>query len=99
MMMEYGLQKAEELNFECFLEASDPGRDLYEKYDFRPLMDFFVNTHKKNPSQTWIRLQNEFPGIHCTLMWRPAPSDIREGKDVSFWEVMAAAKRKKRDST
>lgn len=92
MMMKYGLEKAEELNLECFLEASDLGRDLYEKYEFRPLMDFHVNMHKKGASQSWIRLQNQSPKIHCTLMWRPAPKDLKEEKGVNFWEVMARAK-------
>nr|POE94370.1 hypothetical protein CFP56_16610 [Quercus suber] len=95
MMMQYGIEKADELNLECFLEASNPGHDLYEKYEFRRLMDFFVNTHKKNASQTWIRLQNEYPAINCTLMWRPAPKDISEGKEISFWDVMARSKQAK----
>lgn len=95
MMMDWGLRKAEELDLECFLEASDPGRDLYEKYEFCRLMDFFVNTHKKGASMTWKKLENEFGGIHCTLMWRPRPSDLKEGKEVNFWDVMAEAKRRK----
>jgi hypothetical protein len=94
MMLDWGLKQAEELNLECFLEASNPGQDLYEKHGFRTLMTFFVNTHRKDASQTWIRLQNTFPGITATLMWRPAPRDVREGKDVSFWDVMARSKQR-----
>jgi hypothetical protein len=92
-MMSWGLQKAEELDLECFLEASLLGKRLYERFDFIALMSMVVNTDKKNPSQTWTRLQSQYSPITVTLMWRPRPSDIHAGTVKSFWDVLKDYKR------
>ncbi|PQE07888.1 hypothetical protein CJF32_00003014 [Rutstroemia sp. NJR-2017a WRK4] len=59
--MEWGVKKADEMNVPCFVEASESGTLLYEKFGFMTFGKIDVNTEKENASAEWKRLQKELP--------------------------------------
>jgi hypothetical protein len=60
-MMEWGVKKADEMNVPSFIEASDLGKLLYEKFGFMTFGEIDVNTEKENASAEWKRLQKDLP--------------------------------------
>lgn len=91
MFMNWGLQKADSLGLEAWLDASDYGRPLYEKHGFQTIMHHNLSPQKpENMSEDeqaeWARCERELLPVSVTVMWRPPL-----GKAVSGgprpWEV------------
>ncbi|PVI03776.1 acyl-CoA N-acyltransferase [Periconia macrospinosa] len=63
-LLQWGIEKADELRLPCFLESSDAGKPLYLKYGFEPL-----------EVTTWDNTKYGFEGITTnTCMIRPVPA-------------------------
>lgn len=60
-MMEWGIKKADELGVDAFVEATETGKLLYEKYGFIIYYKVVVNTIIENPSLAWRTLEKELP--------------------------------------
>jgi GNAT superfamily N-acetyltransferase len=49
LMLKWGMEKADELNVECYVEATDAGRNLYQKFGFSTILKVLVDA--ENGSQ------------------------------------------------
>jgi hypothetical protein len=78
LLMAAGLELADKLNVETWMEASSMGRPLYENHGFRSLSCIAFDTEKPDASDVWRRCEHEITPQPCFAMWRP-----RQG----LWEV------------
>ena len=69
--MNVGVKRADELNLECWMEASGTGKPLYETFGFKPVAPIEFDTEKDNASDTWLKCQHELIPSTITGMWRP----------------------------
>lgn len=85
LIMQWGIDKAEELGLEAYLEASAMGKPLYEKFGFGLLFRFAYDTTKSNADDEWRRLEHDLtPSPFCS-MWRPAGGIWENAKKP--WEL------------
>ena len=59
--MKWGVQKADELSLDSFIEASESGKLLYEKFGFVHFDTLFIDMKLENPSEEWQKLEKELP--------------------------------------
>ena len=57
LLMNVGVKRADELNLECWMEASGTGKPLYETFGFKPVAPIEFDTEKDNASDTWRKCQ------------------------------------------
>ena len=83
-MMDWGIKKADEMGLESYIDATDQGRFLYERYGFiaapqRALDPYADGTE---PSQRWrdetAKEQSLLP-MTWNPMWRPVLGKLKEG--------------------
>ena len=93
MLMQWGMSKADELNMECILEASEYGLPLYARSGFQSIFSFVFNPSRRmDPSPIWKKLAAEYyPYSTIEIMWRPAGGKILPGGPKAPWEVKASA--------
>lgn len=97
IFMEWGTQKADSMGLECWLDATDNGRPLYEKHGFIHLMDHFLDADIDKEKLTEAereelkKIREETLPIHITSMWRPVGGWYVEGMTVKPWEVESNA--------
>lgn len=89
--MNEGISRADDLDLECWMEASSMGRPLYEKFGFRSVSKITFNTDKPDASDIWRKCQHEMTPPPITAMWRPKGAVWQlEGKGVALpWEIDA----------
>ncbi|WEW56788.1 hypothetical protein PRK78_002242 [Emydomyces testavorans] len=93
MLMEWGTQKADSLSLECWLDASDYGRPLYEKHGFIYIMDHFLEPDIDEKGLSDIEkeelknLRESMLPIHVAAMWRPKGGRYIEGMTEKPWET------------
>jgi len=85
LLMTWGIGKANQLGLECFLEASEPARFLYEKSGFQTLFKIVLSPEKEHPSEEWLKLQHELCPTYAYLMWRPRDGVYKAGKTAMPW--------------
>jgi len=83
--MQWGVDKADELDIEAWNEASAMGKPLYEKFGFRSLFRFAFDTEKKGASDEWRRMEHEMTPYPFYAMWRPRKGVWDEAKMP--WEL------------
>ncbi|KAL9578079.1 MAG: hypothetical protein Q9212_005948 [Teloschistes hypoglaucus] len=72
MMVKWGVQKADELKLETFIEAAEPGIPLYLKQGFE-LVDYHViDPTVEDPSERWKELKERLPPVRWAFMRRSA---------------------------
>ena len=73
LLVDWGLKKTDELGVESFIEATGPGKFLYEKCGYKTIktveVDMTAVTTNKNDE--WRRLEQAKLPIGYTAMWRP----------------------------
>lgn len=69
--MQVGITKADELRLECWMEASDMGKPLYEKFGFESLLRVAFDCEKPNASDEWRKCAHEMTPPPVFAMWRP----------------------------
>lgn len=91
LLMAAGITRADELNLECWMEASSMGKPLYEKFGFRPLFKIAFDTQKKDASDVWLKCEHEMTPLPFYPMWRPKAGAWHvDGKPVALpWELGA----------
>ncbi|KAL4902181.1 hypothetical protein BDW74DRAFT_181030 [Aspergillus multicolor] len=97
MFMEWGLRIADERGLEAWLDASEFGVPLYEKFGFRRIL---VNKVQPVPERElsdkgkkeWEECERVMLPIEYTVMWRPKRGRHEEAKMVLPW-----VEEKKRD--
>ena len=72
MMMEWGTCKADELDLECFVEASVQGYQLYSKHGFRAqrVAELTLGPATDEKSEEWKACRELTTGLNCCVMKR-----------------------------
>ncbi|KAL8947502.1 MAG: hypothetical protein Q9222_006221 [Ikaeria aurantiellina] len=78
LLVDWGINKADELGLEAFIEAAMPAIPLYLRHDFKVMDNYWIDPKVSQPSEEWERLKEQIPPIHRAFMWR-SPKD----KDVA----------------
>jgi hypothetical protein len=72
--MTVGISRADELDLECWMEASGLGRPLYEKFGFQSLLKIAFDNEKPGASDDWRKCAHEMTPLPVFAMWRPKKS-------------------------
>ncbi|KAH7382570.1 hypothetical protein DE146DRAFT_740177 [Phaeosphaeria sp. MPI-PUGE-AT-0046c] len=71
LLMDVGIMRADDLNLECWMEASAMGKPLYEKFGYRSLLNLAFNNGCSNASDEWMKCAHEMTPPPIYAMWRP----------------------------
>ncbi|KAJ4362978.1 hypothetical protein N0V83_010095 [Neocucurbitaria cava] len=71
LLMNVGILRADELNLECWMEASSMGKPLYEKFKFQSLLKIAFDNEKLGASDEWRKCAHEMTPPPIFAMWRP----------------------------
>lgn len=69
--MNVGIMRADDLNLECWMEASAMGKPLYEKFDFQSLLKLAFDTDRSDATDEWRKCAHEMTPPPIYAMWRP----------------------------
>ena len=70
--MDWGIKKADELDLESYIDATEAGVPLYETSGYVKASRVDFSAYKDNPSPQWKQLQGELLPFAFWPMWRPA---------------------------
>ena len=80
-MLNWGMKNAEELDVECYVEATDAGRKLYQKFGFTTLMKVLVDA--ENGSKERHEMIQKFnSSAHSVLGYVET-----KGRDSGRWDT------------
>ena len=91
MIMRWGLQKADEMGVEFWLDATVRGKPLYESHGFGSVLKNVLTVDNSGANEGWKRLDrvmNEDP-MTMWVMWRPIGGVFEvdeKGERVRPWE-------------
>ncbi|KAF7914237.1 uncharacterized protein EAF01_000643 [Botrytis porri] len=85
LVMDWGIERADELGVDTYVEASETGRLLYEKYGFMTYYKVVVNTSIEDPSSSWKDLEEKLSPEPQYFMWRPIKGKFEVGKTWLPW--------------
>ena len=82
MMMEWGTRRADELNLECFVEASTQGYQLYSRHGFRAqrVAEITPSPELDEDNDEWRSCRKLTAGLNCCVMNRPVKGEWPESK-------------------
>lgn len=91
LLMNVGIVRADELNLECWMEASAMGKPLYEKFKFQALLKIAFDNEKADSSDEWRKCAHEMTPPPIFAMWRPKRGQwLRDWGEVKLpWELGA----------
>jgi GNAT superfamily N-acetyltransferase len=90
LLMAVGISRADELDLECWMEASGMGRPLYEKFGFQSLLKIAFDNEKASASDEWRKCAHEMTPPAIFAMWRPKKSSKKDNqKDVRLAWAMS----------
>jgi len=84
LLMDYGVQKADELNLEAYIDSTDIGKLLYEKYGFIAAEGIPFDPSRPDPSERWQQLEKILLPFTFYPMWRPAAGRKEEAKNIPW---------------
>jgi hypothetical protein len=79
--MDWGMQKADNLRYDIFLESTPHGRPLYEANGFIHLEEFVTHPQTKDPDEKWKEIDEKVGPFTFWLMCRPV-GDKHEGREI-----------------
>ncbi|KAL4944208.1 hypothetical protein BDV06DRAFT_112635 [Aspergillus oleicola] len=87
LFMDWGMRIADELGMEAWLDASEFGASLYEKYGFRKILVNPVNPVpgrelNEEEKREWEECERALLPIDYTVMWRPVKGEFVERETV-----------------
>lgn len=82
LLMEWGIQKGDEMGVEMWVDATEFGRHLYEKYGFVVVHDGILAPTTENPNSEWLELQQAFSTTHQWHLWRPVGGVLKPGEPI-----------------
>ncbi|PQE20025.1 hypothetical protein CJF31_00011858 [Rutstroemia sp. NJR-2017a BVV2] len=85
MLMQWGMQRAEEKGLEVVVESSEMGHDLYKKFGLRTIEKIALDMRVERPSNTWRRLQSDLGDVLLWWMWKPSGGVYEVGKMELPW--------------
>ena len=85
LLMAWGLEKADEMGLECYIDATSEGVPLYETFGFLKgsKIDFIPPNGSNNTE--WQQLKQELTPFSFWPMWRPVKGLSRDDESAP-WE-------------
>lgn len=74
LVMKWGLDHADRLGLEAFLEATKEGKPCYESVGFKVVEKHDLHVEKKNPSEEWKEVEQKLLPFTWWSMHKPAKS-------------------------
>lgn len=89
LLMNVGIMRADDLNLECWMEASSMGKPLYEKFGFQALLKLAFDTDLPGASDEWRKCAHEMTPQPVFAMWRlsSGKSEINGGEVKLPWAL------------
>ena len=84
LLMAWGIDKADEMSLECYIDATEAGVPLYEACGFVKASKVDFNASKDEPSPHWKELQAELLPFAFWPMWRPVRGKFKK-ETVEPW--------------
>jgi GNAT superfamily N-acetyltransferase len=81
-IMQWGIDKADEMDYEMFIEAADDARHLYRKFGLVDIEAISTSRPEEESDKEWKRLEETYP-FEATWMWRPkqgTPPSVTSGR-------------------
>jgi GNAT superfamily N-acetyltransferase len=70
IMLQWGVDRADELNCEIFVEASTHGAQVYRTFGFIFVDEYWIRRGNPEPDEEWKMLEETHP-FTAAWMWRP----------------------------
>ena len=84
-LVRWGVDKADESQMECWLNASKYGKALYENFGFVMVHSEPFRPYTETPDEGWERMAKEFPTLGTGAMWRSVGGkEVQSGERL--WE-------------
>jgi GNAT superfamily N-acetyltransferase len=87
LLMQWGIDKADQLGLEACIESVPSARPVYERYGFVVTDVIDVDMTVPDPSERWKELQQL--ELTAFYMWRPKGGKFVEGETAVPWHVRA----------
>lgn len=87
MLVDWGLERADQKRFETYLDATEEGRPLYQACGFEKADRVDLSAPRRDPSKRWKELQSELLPFSFWPMWRPVSGHVEPGTTMKPWEV------------
>jgi len=72
MMMQWGLNKADAMGLDSFVEATEAGHEMYKAAGFITVNDLWADARTDKSTDEWESLKKELGlPMHGYYMWRP----------------------------
>ena len=87
MCTEWGVQKADELGFETYVESGAMAKGVYESHGFVHVDTVTLEFRSlvPEPSEEWKRYVEKLIAMPNVIMWRPISGKYGKGKTVIPW--------------
>jgi GNAT superfamily N-acetyltransferase len=72
MLMKWGVETADKLGIESWMEGSSLGKILYEKCGYQVLFKLTYDVARREMTDQWRKITHELTPPPFHLMWRPA---------------------------
>lgn len=80
LMLDWGVNKADELGLDIFLDSTPQGRPLYEVNGFTYVEENVTELTIESPDEKWNEMDRKIGPFTFWLMWRPKGGKHEEGK-------------------
>lgn len=85
IIMKWGIEKADAMGVEMWLDATEYGVPLYQKHGFVVVHKNNLAPKKDNPSKEWKDIAKRLEPMIMWQMWRPIRGNYAEGETVRPW--------------
>ena len=86
MMLESGINQADELGVEMWLDATACGVPLYKQHGFQVASENKLCPQTERPDDEWKKIEQELMPLSMWPMWRPRGGKYMDGITVRPWE-------------
>jgi hypothetical protein len=88
LMLDWGMKLADALDVECYVEATDAGRNLYQKFGFTTLMKVLVDAENGTGKRHEMIQKLTPQPTQYWAMWRPKGGAVKEGVPRTIWKAI-----------
>ena len=86
IIMKWGVEKADAMGVEMWLDATVYGVALYQKHGFVVVHQNSVAPRTETPSKEWGEIAKRLEPMTMWQMWRPIGGDYVEGETIRPWD-------------
>ncbi|MCJ1310747.1 RNA polymerase II transcription factor B 52 kDa subunit [Agyrium rufum] len=84
LLVRWGVEKADELGLDSFVEATNSCTSLYERHGFVASDSFNIKTERDDASEDWMKLVKEL-SIEYTFLWKLKYGKWVDGETTFPW--------------